>query len=100
MLDTDTCVYARKQPVGFEPRLQLRDCPLRVRTCAGVVGRKLDDGVASTDPLAYPPIVIESTVSMSAGQTLETRATSVRRVPLEPDTFVVPDPASDATPGE
>lgn len=30
MLDTDTCVYARKQPVGFEPRLQLRDCGISV----------------------------------------------------------------------
>lgn len=53
-----------------------------------------------TDPLAYPPIVVESTVSMSAGQTLETRATSAQRVPLEPDTFVVPDSASEATPGD
>lgn len=53
-----------------------------------------------TDPLAYPPIPIELAFSMSAGQTLETRATSAQRVPLEPDTFVVPDPASEATPGD
>ena len=46
-----------------------------------------------TDPLAYPPIQIESTLFMNAGGRLETRATSARRVPLEPDTFVVPEPA-------
>ena len=53
-----------------------------------------------SDPLAYPPIPIESTFSMNAGQRLETRATSVRRVPLEPDTFAVPDPIFDGAPGE
>lgn len=53
-----------------------------------------------TDPLAYPPIPIESTFSMGAGTRLETRAISVQRVPLEPDTFVVPDPASEETPGD
>ena len=47
----------------------------------------------ATDPFVYPPIGIELTVSMSTGERLETRATSVRRVPLEADTFVVPDPA-------
>ena len=45
-----------------------------------------------TDPRAYPPIPIEGTLSMGVGQRLETRATSARRVPLEQDTFVVPDP--------
>lgn len=46
-----------------------------------------------TDPLAYPPIQIESTLFMDASGRLETRATSARRVPLEPDTFGVPEPA-------
>ena len=45
-----------------------------------------------TDLRAYPPIPIEATMSMGVGQRLVTRATSARRVPLEPDTFVVPDP--------
>lgn len=53
-----------------------------------------------TDPLANPPIWIESTFTIGADTRRETRATSVQRVPLEPDTFVVPDPASEATPGD
>ena len=30
MLDTDTCIYAKKRPVGFEPKLPLRDCGISV----------------------------------------------------------------------
>ena len=44
------------------------------------------------DPIPYPPIVVEMTIFMNSGERLEVRATSVRRVPLEADTFVVPNP--------
>ena len=44
------------------------------------------------NPIAYPPIVVEMTIFENGGERLEVRATSVRRVPLEADTFVVPNP--------
>ena len=30
MLDTDTCIYARRRPAGFVPKLPLRDCGISV----------------------------------------------------------------------
>ena len=30
MLDTDTCILARKRPAGFVPRLPLRDCGISI----------------------------------------------------------------------
>ena len=30
MLDTDTCIFARKQTPGFVPRLPLRDCGISI----------------------------------------------------------------------
>ena len=30
MLDTDTCIYARKQPAGFTPRLPLHECGISI----------------------------------------------------------------------
>ena len=30
MLDTDTCIYARRRPTGFVPKLPLRDCGISV----------------------------------------------------------------------
>lgn len=30
MLDTDTCIFARKRTVGFVPRLSLRDCGISI----------------------------------------------------------------------
>ncbi len=30
MLDTDTCIFARKQTPGFAPRLPLRDCGISI----------------------------------------------------------------------
>ena len=41
MLDTDTCIYARKRPAGFRPRLPLRDCGISV-----IVLGELEWGVA------------------------------------------------------
>ena len=41
MLDTDTCIYARKRPAGFKPRLPLHDCGISV-----VVLGELEWGVA------------------------------------------------------
>ena len=41
MLDTDTCIYARKRPVGFRPRLPLHDCGISV-----IVLGELEWGVA------------------------------------------------------
>ena len=41
MLDTDTCIYARKRPVGFEPRVPLHDCGISI-----VVLGELECGVA------------------------------------------------------
>lgn len=46
----------------------------------------------ATDPLAYPPIVIEMTLFMDTGERFEVRATSARRVPAAPDMFTVPGP--------
>ena len=41
MLDTDTCIYTRKQPSGFAPRLPLRDCGISI-----IVLGELEWGVA------------------------------------------------------
>ena len=41
MLDTNTCVYARKRPAGFEPRLPLSDCGVSI-----IVLGELEWGVA------------------------------------------------------
>ena len=30
MLDTETCIYARKRSAGFEPRLPLHDCGISI----------------------------------------------------------------------
>ena len=43
MLDTDTCIYARKQPAGFAPRLPLRDCGIST-----IVLGELEWGVAQS----------------------------------------------------
>ena len=41
MLDTDTCIYARKRPPGFEPRLPLHECGISI-----IVLGELEWGVA------------------------------------------------------
>ena len=41
MLDTNTCIYARKRPAGFEPRLPLSDCGVSI-----IVLGELEWGVA------------------------------------------------------
>ena len=41
MLDTDTCIFVRRQPAGFRPRQPLRDCGISV-----VVLGELEWGVA------------------------------------------------------
>ena len=41
MLDTDTCIHARKRSVGFEPRVPLHDCAISI-----VVLGELEWGVA------------------------------------------------------
>jgi tRNA(fMet)-specific endonuclease VapC len=41
MLDTDTCIFFRRQPAGFRPRQPLRDCGISV-----VVLGELEWGVA------------------------------------------------------
>ena len=41
MLDTDTCIYARKQPAGFKPRLALHECGISI-----IVLGELEWGVA------------------------------------------------------
>ena len=43
MLDTDTCIYARKRPAGFKPRLPLHDCGISV-----IVLGELEWGVAQS----------------------------------------------------
>ena len=43
MLDTDTCIYARKRPAGFKPRLPLHDCGISV-----IVLGELERGVAQS----------------------------------------------------
>lgn len=43
MLDTDTCIYARKRPAGFAPRLPLRDCGISI-----IVLGELEWGVAKS----------------------------------------------------
>ena len=43
MLDTDTCIYARKQPAGFAPRLPLRECGISI-----IVLGELEWGVAQS----------------------------------------------------
>lgn len=42
------------------------------------------------DPFAHPPVPIEMTATMSTGERYELRVTSMRRTPIEADTFVVP----------
>ena len=42
------------------------------------------------DPFAHPPVTIEMTATMSTGERYELRVTSMRRTPIEADTFVVP----------
>ena len=43
MLDTDTCIYARKRPAGFAPRLPLLDCGISI-----IVPGELEWGVAKS----------------------------------------------------
>ena len=43
MLDTDTCIYARKRPAGFAPRLPLRECGISI-----IVLGELEWGVAQS----------------------------------------------------
>ena len=43
MLDTDTCIYARKRPAGFKPRLPLHDCGISI-----IVLGELEWGVAQS----------------------------------------------------
>ena len=43
MLDTDTCIYARKRPSGFKARLPLHDCAISV-----IVLGELEWGVAQS----------------------------------------------------
>ena len=43
MLDTDTCIYARKRPAGFKPRLPLHECGISI-----IVLGELEWGVAQS----------------------------------------------------
>lgn len=43
------------------------------------------------DPLTHPPVPIEMIATMNTGERYELRVTSMRRTPIEADTFVVPD---------
>ena len=43
MLDTDTCIYARKRPAGFKPRLLLHECGISI-----IVLGELEWGVAQS----------------------------------------------------
>ena len=43
MLDTDTCIYARKQPAAFKPRLPLHECGISI-----IVLGELEWGVAQS----------------------------------------------------
>ena len=43
MLDTDTCIYARKRQAGFKPRLPLHDCGVSI-----IVLGELEWGVAQS----------------------------------------------------
>ena len=43
MLDTDTCIYARKRRAGFKPRLPLHDCGVSI-----IVLGELEWGVAQS----------------------------------------------------
>ena len=43
MLDTDTCIYARKRPAGFAPRLPLGECGISI-----IVLGELEWGVAQS----------------------------------------------------
>ncbi len=43
MLDTDTCIYARKRPAGFAPRLPLSECAISI-----IVLGELEWGVAQS----------------------------------------------------
>ena len=43
MLDTDTCIYARKRPAGFKPRLPLQECGISI-----VVLGEIEWGVAQS----------------------------------------------------
>ena len=43
MLDTDTCIYARKRPAGFRPMLPLHDCGISI-----IVLGELEWGVAQS----------------------------------------------------
>ena len=42
MLDTDTCIFARKRPGGFKPRLPLHECGISI-----IVLGELEWGVAN-----------------------------------------------------
>ena len=43
MLHTDTCIYARKRPAGFKPRLPLHECGISI-----IVLGELEWGVAQS----------------------------------------------------
>ena len=47
MLDTDTCIYARKRPAGFKPRLPLHQCGVSI-----IVLGELEWGVARSRRVA------------------------------------------------
>jgi tRNA(fMet)-specific endonuclease VapC len=44
MLDTDTCIFARKRPAAFKPRLPLHECGISI-----IVLGELELGVAQSD---------------------------------------------------
>ena len=47
MLDTDTCIYARKRAAGFAPKLPLQDCGISI-----IVLGELESGVARSSRVA------------------------------------------------
>lgn len=49
------------------------------------------------DPLAHPPVAIEMTAVANTGERYEMRVTSMRRIPIEADTFAVPYDGNDET---